>query len=142
MIKQPDVAKFLIGCHYLKPPGPGEAQDMARAFAQTPSLEDVPLPSQIIAIDGSDYESSLDDQLLPSTRIGYVQIGCVLIDMEQMNRLRVENGRYVDPFEVAKLEENNSPLSFPVPSSNVRWKGAATVRSGFRAAVEQHFRSE
>lgn len=142
MIKQPDVAKFLKGCHYLKPPGPGEAQEMAGAFADAPPLEDVPLPSQIIAIDGSDYESSLDDHLLPSTRIGYVQIGCVLIDMEQMNRLRVENGRYVDPFEVAKLEENNSPLAFPVPSSNVRWDGAPTVRRGFRAAVEQHFRSE
>jgi hypothetical protein len=50
-------------------------------------------------------------------------------------------GRYVDPFKVAKLQEDVSPLTFTLPSANIRSKGKASVRESFRAAVDEHLYS-
>lgn len=114
---------------------------MAADFVDRPSFSEAALPLNVAAIDGSYHEGSIVDEL-PSTRIGYVQIGCVLIDMHQYANLRVDGGRFVDPFLVARLEEGNRPLIFTVPSSNVRWGKHRTVRQGVRAALDMHFRSE
>jgi hypothetical protein len=134
MVKNPDVARFLDGCDYLKEPSDEEVKSLATMF-QEPAPFAGAMPERVIAIDGSDHESSISDRL-PHTRVGYVKVGCVLIDMSQFGALRVLDGRYVDPFKVAELQENNSPITFTLPSANIRWAGKATVRDGFRAALD------
>ncbi len=90
-----------------------------------------------MAIDGSYHESEINEQL-PSTRIGFVKVGCILVDMGTFASLKVLEGRYVDPFRVAELQENNSALTFALPSANVRWGNRQDVRTSFRAALDAH----
>lgn len=135
IIRNPDVAAFLDECSYLTPPSGQECQAVADRFV-TPPEREAKLPSFVIAVDGSNHESSIDDRL-PSTKIGYIKIGAVLIDLESYGALRV--GKFVDPFRVAELQNNNSALTFSVPSANIRWGVKPTVRESFRALVDQQF---
>lgn len=137
IVKNPDVSQFLEACDHLTPPSDGVAQVMAARFEVPPPFDGVELPENIIAIDGSYYESSIDERL-PSTKIGYVKAGCVLIQMADYKSLRVSSGRFVDPFRVAKLQDSNSPLTFTLPSANVLWGKKGSVRDSFRAAVDSH----
>lgn len=135
IIRNPDVAQFLGTCEYLTPPSDHESEAMAARFEEPPSTENVRLPERVVAVDGSYHESSIDDRL-PSTKIGYVKIGCVLIDMAQFESLRVWDGRFVDPFRVASLKKNHDALTFSLPSANIRQKGKSSVRDSFRATVD------
>lgn len=135
IIKNPDVEAFLDECDYLKEPSDEEGQILASQFHEVTNLDEIGLPDKIISVDGSFYESSIDDRL-PSTKIGYVKIGSILIDMTEYRSLRVDDTRLVDPFRVAKLQDNHDALSFSLPSANIRWKNQKTVRDGFRAAVD------
>jgi NurA domain len=141
IVDNPTVAAFHEACHYLKAPSPEEAASIAVQFVEPPPHDAVALPARVVAIDGSWHEGSLDEHLLPSTRIGYVQIGGVLVDLRQLSSLRVREDRFVDPFAVARLDENNDRLIFPVPSSNVTYRGLPSVRASFRLAVEEHLAS-
>jgi hypothetical protein len=142
IVENPTVAAFHAECDYLREPTPEEGAAMAAAFVELPDLSAAQMPERVVSIDGSWHEGSLDERLLPSTRIGYVQIGGVLIDLTEYSQLRVREGRFVDPFGVAKLDEHNDRLIFPIPSSNVTYRGQATVRASFRLAVEEHFAAE
>ncbi len=135
IIRNPDVTAFLGECSYLTPPSEQECQAVADRFETPPETEAEP-PSFVIAVDGSNHESSIDDRL-PSTKIGYIKIGAVLIDLESYGALRV--GKFVDPFRVAELQNNNSALTFSVPSANIRWGTKTTVRESFRALMDQQF---
>jgi hypothetical protein len=135
IVRNPDVAQFLEGCEYLKPPSPEESANIAAHFVTLPPTELSPLPERVVAIDGSYYEAHIDDRL-PSTKVGYVKIGAIMIDMERFRSLRVLGDRYVDPFQVAALQNDNSALTFALPSANVRSKGKADVRESFRAAID------
>lgn len=140
IIKNPEVAKFLDECDYLKTPSDQEAQELAARFEVPPSFDGTPLPERVIAVDGSLHETSIDDRL-PSTKVGYVKVSSVLIDMAQYGALRVEGGRFVDPFRVAEIENSNSPLTFSLPSANIRTKGKVSVRDSFRAILDEHLYS-
>jgi hypothetical protein len=134
-LRNPDIKDFLGECDFLTPPSDAEAQNMADHFSE-PSQIDVKLPSFVVAVDGSSYESSLDDKL-PSTKVGYIQIGALLIDLDEFGSLRV--GKFVDPFKVAELQDENSALTFSMPSANIKWGGKTNVRDSFRAALDQQF---
>lgn len=140
IIKNPEVAQFLADCDYVTPPSPEEGEAVAARFQVPPSTQDAPLPEQVIAIDGSPHQSTIYKHL-PSTEIAYVKIGAVLIDMKQFRSLREPMGRFVDPFRVAKLHENNRSVTFTLPGSNVRMKGKSSVRDSFRAVVDEHLSS-
>lgn len=135
-VKNPEVLAFLDNCEYLTIPSDEEAQQMAAFFL--PPVRDVavPLPELALAIDGSPYESSKDDRL-PSTKLGYLKVGAILFSLQQFNTLR--DGRFIDPFRVSALQDNNTTLSFILPSANVRLKGKTNVRDSFRAAVDAQF---
>ncbi len=133
IIRNPDVVEFLKDAEYLTPPSEEEKEAIVALFQDPPIAQANNLPDQVIAIDGSLHEFSLDQQL-PSTKVGYVKVGCILIEMKQFGELRV--GNRVDPFRVAALQKNNSALSFPLPSANVRLKGTSSVRDAFRATVD------
>ncbi len=139
IIKNPEIQAFLKECEYLTPPSQEECEKLAAQFSEVPSTEDVQLPSFAIAVDGSPYEASLDEQL-PSTKIGYIKLGAILIDLEDFAGLKV--GKYVDPFRVAQLQDNNSSFTFFVPSANIRWGGKQAVRESFRALVDRQFLDE
>jgi hypothetical protein len=140
IVNNPDVRAFLHECDYLKPPSEEEARAMCACFVSPPSIEDIHLPTQVIAIDGSPYEASIDDQI-PSTKVGYIKFGAILIDMAEFKSLRVGSASLVDPFRVAALQKNNSSLTFILPSANISWRGKADVRDGFRAALDAHLYS-
>ena len=136
LIQDPDVKKFREECNYLKEPSEEEGNARTSSFALIPNLDKVKFPEQIIAIDGSPYCSRLEDKL-PSTEIGYVKIGSVLIDLNDFSGLKV--GKYVDSFKVAKLLDSSDFLKFILPSTNVYWNGKSSVRDSFRAATDKHF---
>lgn len=136
LIKNPDVQDFLSKCDHLVIPSKEEAGRIVKNFVSPPTFHNSKLPEKIIAIDGSLYESSIDE-FVPSTKIGYVKIGSLLIDLEQFKTLRVANNRFVDPFKVAKLKENNAAIPITLPSSNVIVKGFKSVRDSFRAEVDR-----
>lgn len=140
IIKNPEVASFLGDCEYLTTPSDDEAKALAARFHMPPPLYESQLPEYVIAVDGSYHESSIDERL-PNTKVGYVKVSSVLIDMARYQNLRVLDGRFVDPFRVAEIENSNSPLTFSLPSANIRWKGKASVRDSFRAAVDDHLYS-
>jgi hypothetical protein len=142
IVENPTIAAFHDECEYIREPTAEETEAVASAFEPMPDVRDAPLPRRVIAIDGSWHEGSLNEALLPSTRLGYVQIGAVLIDLRGLSELRVREDRFVDPFAVARLDENNDRLIFPVPSSNISYKGQRGVRASFRLAVEEAFASE
>ena len=66
----------------------------------------------------------------------------MLILMSAFQSLRVMNGRFVDPFRVARLQDSNTALTFPIPSANIRWQGNASVRDSFRAAIDAQLYSK
>lgn len=137
-IKNPEVASFLEQCQYLTPPSDDEARKMVACFRPPPS-DDGPLPRYIISVDGSVYESSIDDKL-PSTKVGYIKIGAVLFSLLDFDSLR--EGQYVDPFRVAALRDQNTALTFALPSANIRLKGKDNVRDSFRAVLDEQFLGE
>lgn len=135
IVRNPDVAAFLERCEYLKVPSEDEGRVFAQKFRAPPSGDPARAPKMLLAIDGSPYEASMNKQF-PSTRVGYVKVGSVLIDMTKMDALRVAGGRFVDPFRVAALQDDNSSLTFALPSANVRLPGMKSVRDSFRAEVD------
>jgi hypothetical protein len=141
MLKNPEIQDFLAGCEYLRIPSEEEGQALADRFRVAPTTDNIALPDNIIAVDGSRYESAIHDQL-PSTRVGYVKVSAMLILMSAFQSLRVMDGRFVDPFRVARLQDSNTALTFPVPSANIRWQGNASVRDSFRAAVDAQLYSK
>jgi len=138
-VRNPDVQAFLEACDYLTPPSEDEVQRMADHYLPPPDMKDARLPKFVLAIDGSFHETSRDDQL-PSTKFGFVKVGAVLFSLEEFSSLR--QGRFVDPFRVARLKEQNTALTFVLPSANIRLKGKSNVRDSFRAALDRQFMSE
>jgi hypothetical protein len=136
IIRNPEIQAFLEGCEYLKPPSDEEGKVMAAFFVTPPPTDALALPEHVIAFDGSWYEASLDDHL-PSTKVGYIKIGTVLIDMDKFKQLRDPPTRLVDPFKVAELQRNNSALTFAAPSANMRLKNRTSVRDSFRAMIDE-----
>lgn len=138
-VKNPDVQAFLERCEYLTPPSEVEAQNLTAVFRPPPRAES-PLPIEhVLAVDGSNYESALHDQI-PSTRLGYLKVGAVLFSLKEFSQLR--QGQFVDPFKVAALQDNNTALAFVLPSANVRLSGKASARDSFRAALDEQLLGE
>lgn len=134
-LRNPDIRDFLEHCEYLTVPSDEEGHAMSARFCEPPAA-DTKLPSFVLAVDGSSHETSIDDKL-PSTKVGYMKVGSVLIDLGKYGSLR--EGKYVDPFKVAELQDDNSALTFSVPSANIRWGGKKNVRDSFRAYLDHQF---
>ena len=137
LIKNPDVDNFLKNCVYLLEPNEADAKAIASAFIPVP-ITDV-LPLKVVASDASPYSESLTDKF-PSTQVGYVKVSLVLVDLKEFDELTQPGTRYVDPFKAAKLHRNANGIAFTLPGSNVRYKGAKTVKSGFRKAVYEQYK--
>ena len=102
ILNNPDIKRMLAECTYLKAPSDEEAQQLADQFVDPPVLVDKDLPEFVIAIDGSNFEVSIDDKL-PSTKFGFIKVGVVLISLQEFGDLKI--GKFVDPFRVAALKK-------------------------------------
>jgi len=134
IVENPDVKEFLSRCEYMVEPTGFEAKEVACLFNSIERNNDVS-PNNIISIDGSNYEASVNEKL-PFTRLGYVKVGNVLIKRNEF--LDAGREKYINPFLVAAIEKNNQSTIFTFPSSNMRFKGKESVRDGFRAALDDY----
>jgi len=133
IVQNPDIKNFLDECNYMVPPTGNELAEIASNFVSVP-FWDKGLPTKIIAIDGSSYEATVNPRI-PFTRFGFVKIGHLLINRDSFKGLN--SGKFVDPFAVARLSEDNSSLLFSFPSSNMSYKGQRNVRDSFRLAMDE-----
>ena len=136
IVNNPDIEEFLSNCSYMIEPTNEEAKQMAALFSTLPIYdEELQLPVNIISIDGSNYEASVNENM-PFTRVGYVKIGNILIKRDSFNNLG--HSKFVDPFEVAEIAKSNIATTFAFPSSNMQYKNQVSVRDGFRLALEKY----
>lgn len=136
IIENHDVRQFLSESVYLREPSDEEIKALEKLFQPIPPINEEKLPGHIFAIDGSPHESLVDGRM-PSTKVCYVKVSTIHILMDEFGALRVEDGRFVDPFRVARLRRNKDSLVFVLPGSNVRWRGYESVRDSFRARLDQ-----
>lgn len=135
IVRNPEVAEFIGNCDYMTEPSEEEGQQLGQMFID--AMEESHLPDHIVSVDGSYYESSVKE-CLPSTKIGYIKVGSLLLDRKQYKNLRVMDRRFVDPFRVAEMQDNNSSITFVMPSSNIVLRGKGNVRDSFRYAMDRH----
>ncbi len=134
IVENPDVIEFLKKCEYMVEPSGEEAREVASLFSLVDRKKEN-LPVNVISIDGSCYEASLDEKL-PFTRVGYVKIGNILIRKDEF--VELGNERYVNPFKVAEMENVNQSTIFTFPSSNMIYKDKDSVRDSFRVVLDNY----
>jgi len=135
IVKNPDISQFLNESNYLHEPDEKDVELLSFSFEDVSQIQVQPLPKHIFATDGSTYESIIDERM-PSTKVGYVKVSTIHISLDEFKSLRVNDGRYVDPFRVAKLRRNKDSLLFVLPGTNMLWKSYDSVRNSFRARVD------
>lgn len=89
-----------------------------------------------IATDSSPLEEEVDPAF-PSTRVLFMQVAAVLVDLEQLNE---RTGRFIDPVAV-KRAQNAAVLAGVLPSSNLHHRDQLPPLDAFRHAVDALFRS-
>ncbi|MFW6025753.1 MAG: hypothetical protein ACOCRX_05360 [Candidatus Woesearchaeota archaeon] len=135
-LKNEEIQNFLDKCDYIEVPSE-DAEEIKDKFI-TPEIDTKKsLPENIISVDGSYYESSINNKL-PSTKIGYVKIGSLLIKTNKFAEIDKTKGKYLDPFEIAKLKNKNNANTFVLPSSNIILGDKENVRDSFREMVDQY----
>ena len=135
IVKNPDIRAFLEECEYIREPSQEEIERITDRFQEVPEIHEDLRPSNIFAMDGSAYESLIDDRM-PSTKVGYVKVSTIHISMDEFGALRVDDGRFVDPFRVANLRRNKESLLFVLPGNNMKWNNHDSVTDSFRACVD------
>ena len=100
-----------------------------------------PLPDLVIAIDGSPYESAFHEGL-PNTRAGYIKVSGVAVNLAKYKAAAHPTHRTVDPFALAKIFDGRGSLTFCLPSSNMEYGGATSVRHGFRRRLFEELSSK
>ncbi|MCL4485317.1 MAG: hypothetical protein M1537_03090 [Nitrospirae bacterium] len=132
LVKNPDVGNFLSSCDYIHEPTEEEGESIAATFHDAP-FGGLP-PEKVVASDASQYMEPINGKF-PSTQIGYIKLSLMLVNMADYDGLIKPGIRFVDPFKVASLHRNADAIAFTLPGSNIRYKGASTVKDGFRLAV-------
>jgi len=141
IVRNPEIQQFLEQCSFITTPSDEQARRRVSLFLEANEDSGSSLPRAALAIDGSLHEAQRDRQF-PSTRVGYVKIGLMLISLEEFASLRPPGEFFVDPFRLARLQNQADSLSFALPSSNVKLRGCATVRESFRAQLNKELDSE
>jgi hypothetical protein len=106
-----------------------------------PTAGDGALPALVVANDGSRYESAVS-KLYPSTRVGYVKVSSVGVEVDVYAGLVQSDARLIDPFAMNRLQDNTTAISLALPSTNLRYGTDTTVVDGFRRRVDEIFRGD
>jgi len=129
-LKNPDFKALVAQSDYLKEPSTEAAKQIASNFIIANAYTGA-LPKYVHASDGSFYEACMNERL-PSTKVGYVKIASLLINLTKYLSLSDSPTRYIDPFKKSELEQDTKALTMCLPSSNLRYKGSNSVVNGFR----------
>ncbi|PTS76048.1 hypothetical protein DBR07_13390 [Aeromonas sp. HMWF036] len=133
-VRNPDVQNFLSNCDYLREPSDEEGRVLASRFQRAPRAVPPKLPKFVVASDASKNDTPINDKL-PSTQIGFLKVSHVLVNMENYAGLLDSSSHFIDPFKIADMHRSASPITFTMPGSNIRYKGVASVKHGFRRAL-------
>ncbi|CAN7595456.1 DNA double-strand break repair nuclease NurA [Variovorax paradoxus] len=131
IIRNPDVAKFLEQCEYLRKPGDDAVGEIADLYQLAPKSDE--LPRLVVASDGSAYAQAIDGEF-PSTQMGYVKLSLMAFDMKAYNGLIQPGNPFVEPFKVAEIHNSGRGVAFVLPGANVRYK-KQHVQDGFRLSI-------
>ena len=137
IVKNPDVAEFLGKCHPKVEDFKNEELLSLGQLFSIPTDNNYHKPDNIISIDGSLYESNTKKEY-PSQKVGFVKVGVVLLQCKSLSAIKGKS-RFVDPYEVSKITENNETYSFVLPSINMRYDGCDDVQESFRKALDEQF---
>ncbi len=140
ILNNPEVRDFLNKCSEVPRPTKSKVSEI---FNESYTVNELAgdLPKLVIAIDGSPYESSLDEDY-PSRKIGYLKISMVVLDMAHYQQLEERTTKYVNPMEIAKLEENTSAITMALPSSFVKLPDCETIKEGYRREILNAYSSD
>jgi hypothetical protein len=141
IVRNPDVQDFLAQCSVIHAPSDDEAARIVSHFSEFTPDDVARLPKSVLAVDGSLHEAQRDRQF-PSTRIGYLKIGLMLVSLEEFASLRSPGEFFVDPFRLSRLQNQADSLTFSLPSSNVKLKDCDTVRESFRVQLNRGLDAE
>jgi hypothetical protein len=124
----------------MREPNDDELKIIQSRFQAAPTSSE-PAPDFVIAIDGSPYESSFHKGL-PSTRAGYFKVSGVAVSIPRYRAACDKGRRFLDPFAMAAIYEQRDALTFCLPSSNMEYRGATSVKHGFRLKLFEEFSAE
>lgn len=136
IVKNPDVEDFLQKCHKIEDFN-GDDISSAREQFSSPENNYFHKPDNIISIDGSLYEASIKEEY-PSQKVGFIKVGVVLLQCKSLSAIQGAS-RFVDPYEVAKIKENNEAYSFVLPSTNIVYGDCDNTQESFRRALDEQF---
>lgn len=137
IVNNPDVVEFLKNCNPNYDDIDGEELLSAGRLFSSPENNCFHKPDNIISIDGSFYEACRKKEF-PSQKIGFIKVGVVLLQCKSLSAIQ-GNSRFVDPYEVAKIKENNESYSFVLPSTNTVYDDCNDVQESFRRALDEQF---
>ena len=139
-VRNAEIQQFLSMCTYMREPNEEEREALRKRFLPAP-LGEQPLPKLVIALDGSPYESAFQDGL-PNTRAGYIKVSGVAVNLEKYKYAADPSQRTVDPFALANVFDGRSSMTICLPSSNMDYGGATSVKHGFRRRLYEEFSAE
>jgi hypothetical protein len=102
-----------------------------QATPKLPLIPDSPLPSLVLAIDGSHAEVEVRNGY-PGAKVGYCSVASVLLNLAEVERLDVD--RPVNPIEFRRTEDPSSDAS-ALPGCNVITRDHLSAKDSFREAV-------
>ena len=94
------------------------------------------LPDYIISFDGSNQEVAIDEKF-PSTRIGYIQIGAVLVFLNEM--LSQQNQQFVNP-SIIKDTICESLQAMVLPGTNICERVCDNLINSWRFGIYEIFK--
>ena len=133
IVQNPDVIEFLKSCSFMREPTGDEIDEIVNTFVSVSDYENESLPENLITINSSSYEAHVRDDI-PYTNIGYVKLVAMLLKNNEL--LELTKDKFIDPFRVAKLTDENENIPFVLPSSNVKYEDCETTVESFRRALD------
>jgi hypothetical protein len=102
-----------------------------QAVPRTPPASDSPLPSLVVAIDGSHAEVDVRNGY-PGAKVGYCSVASVVLNLAEVERLDVS--RPINPVDFRRTEEPSSDAS-ALPGCNVITRDHLSAKDSFRESV-------
>lgn len=135
--KNPEVSEFLKACKFMHEPNGNEIEKIKSQFVHVEKQQDVDYPKNIIAIASDYYEAKVRDDI-PFTNVGYIKVVNFLLKKNAFDT--INNKKFLDPFEVAKIQKDKEAYTFVLPSSNMLYKNEKSVMDSFRLKLYETFK--
>lgn len=133
--QNPNVKEFLEYCSFMREPNGEEIDEIVNNF-EIFNIKEEKLPNNLITIASSSYEASIHDNI-PFTNIGYVKLVTSLLKYNDIKD--VSKDKFIDPFKLARITDENESLVFVLPSCNIKYKDTKNTKESFRLALDEFF---